>query len=186
MLEWLDKIDRELLLMLNGLGSPLLDQPMIWLSDKHIWIPFYALLLFFLVKKTKAQFYIPLIGIILIITICDQFTSSFMKPFFERLRPCHEPSLTDYLYLIKGCGGQYGFASSHAANSFGLAYFFHLIFKNSYSRLLLLWAILVSYSRIYLAAHYPGDVLFGSLIGISAAYLIFIMIQRSRFNFTAY
>ncbi len=180
--EWLINLDQQLSLLINGGGSPFLDQAMLWLSDKKIWIPMYGLLLFFLIRKTKYYCFVPIIGIILVITCCDQLTSSFMKPYFSRLRPCHDPSLKEVIQLIKGCGGQYGFASSHAANSFGLAYFFHLIFKNKFTRLLMLWALMVSYSRVYLGVHYFGDVLVGGLLGVIISYLIFKLIQSTRFK----
>lgn len=185
MLEWIKNIDSEIFLALNGLGSPFLDLPMIWLSDKYIWIPMYAFLVYQLVRKTGWKFYVPLIGIILVITLCDQITSSFMKPFFERPRPCHEPNLVGLVNIIKGCGGPYGFASGHAANSFGLAFFFHFIFRNKYTSALLIWAALVSYSRVYLGVHYPGDIIVGGSIGWLAAFSVFQLIQRSKFRIKA-
>lgn len=180
MMEWLKNLDSKLFVTLNGTGSPLLDQPMIWLSDKYIWIPLYAFLIYCLIRKEGWKFYIPVVGVVIVITLCDQITSSLMKPFFERLRPCHEPALAEVINIIKGCGGPYGFASSHAANTIGLATFFHLIFKNYYTKLLIGWAVLVSYSRVYLGVHYPGDVIVGGAIGSLLAFSIYHLIQRTR------
>ena len=182
MLDWLKDIDRSLFLALNGTGSPLLDQPMIWLSARYVWIPLYGFLVYQLIRKTRWQFWIPIIGVVFIITVCDQVTSSFMKPFFERFRPCHEPELAELVEIIKSCGGQYGFASSHAANTFGLAFFFHFIFKSKYTQLLLTWALLVSYSRVYLGVHYPGDIIVGGIIGWLVALLVFQITKTSKFR----
>lgn len=171
MLEWLIATDKALFLWLNSLGHPHLDGFMLWMSHKFIWIPLYAYLIYRLYRQYKWQFYIPLLLLILVIVIADQGTSGFMKPFFERPRPCHEPSLQGLMTLVGGCGGHYGFASSHAANTIGLAMFFVWMEKTRFSALLLLWALLVSYSRIHLGVHYPGDVLVGGLVGAAGAWI---------------
>ena len=178
MLEWLIDLDKDLFLFFNGLGHPFLDTIMIWLSDKYIWFPFYGYLIFRLYQHYKWQFYQPLIALILVIIIADQTTSGFMKPFFERLRPCHEASLAELIVLVKGCGGTYGFASSHAANTFGLATFFFLIERSKFSVIMIVWALLVSYSRIYLGVHYPFDVVVGGMVGMAAAFLCKPLVYR--------
>jgi undecaprenyl-diphosphatase len=110
------------------------------------------------------------------ITLCDQTTSHLIKNLVQRLRPSHEPTLEGLIYISKaGPGGLYGFVSSHAANCFGLATFIYLTFDNQFKPLkywLIVWAVLVSYSRIYNGVHYPGDVLVGGLIGITFGFLM--------------
>ena len=118
-----------------------------------------------------------LIFIGVLITLCDQTASHLIKSAVLRLRPSHEPDLVSLVHLSKvGSGGLYGFASSHAANAFGLAMFLYLALDANFKILkywLFVWAVLVSYSRIYNGVHYPGDVLTGALIGISFACLIY-------------
>ncbi|NQW26849.1 MAG: phosphatase PAP2 family protein [Flammeovirgaceae bacterium] len=172
MLDLLQSIDLYLLDLINGSGRPTLDPLMIWLSDKLIWIPLYL----FLIYKTYAQFgrnfWLPLIFIVLTITLSDQITSGLMKPFFERLRPCRDASISFIVEIVSNCGGKYGFASSHAANTMGLATIFLFLFKKKKKLLtygLLIWSLLVGYSRVYLGVHYPGDVLFGFAVGMLCA-----------------
>lgn len=109
----------------------------------------------------------------LTILLADQVSSGLMKPYFERLRPCHNPELEGLLYVYGRCGGLYGFVSSHAANTFGVATFLTLILRKKQKGIkwLFLYAVIVSYSRIYLGVHYPLDVLFGALVGVLSAYL---------------
>jgi undecaprenyl-diphosphatase len=165
----LNRLDTDLFLFLNGLHTAVLDEPMYWLSDKLIWIPFYAWLAYLLIKQYGKQSWQLFLLIGLIIALCDQTASHIIKPLTERLRPCHEPAIAALVHLSrKGCGGEFGFVSSHAANAFGLAVFIHLTLRKHYrwlSGLIFTWATLVAYSRIYNGVHYPGDVLVAALIG---------------------
>ncbi len=167
-------LDRDLLLYLNNLHTLWLDPVMFWLTKTIVWLPLYLLLLFLLIKNYKKQSWIPLLGIAFTILLADQVTSGFMKPFFERLRPSREPSLEGLVHLVNGyTGGMYGFASSHAANTFGTAMFFFLLFHEKYNwiKWLFVWAMLMTYTRIYLGVHYPGDILVGGLIGVGCGWI---------------
>lgn len=159
-----------------------LDSAMFWISEKYTWIPFYAILLGIIIWKFKVKAVYVLLGIGFVILFADQITSGFMKPFFERFRPCHEPDLSGTVYIVEKCGGKYGFASSHAANTFGLATFIYLVFNTlyRYAGWLFLWALIVSYSRIYLGVHYPLDILVGGIIGILIAWIIYQIMIRIK------
>ena len=168
-LDFLRDLDHRLLLAVNGAHWPALDALMTFASDRRVWLPFYAGLLAWLIGhfRRRAWRLLPLLGAA--VALADSLTSRLFKPFFGRPRPCHAPDLAARLHLPDGCGGQFGFLSSHAANSFALAVFLLLVLPTGRFRALkigvFLWAGWLSYSRVYLAAHYPSDVLGGAAVG---------------------
>jgi undecaprenyl-diphosphatase len=163
----LESLDHKLFLILNSLNSPFWDNVMYAISGKIIWIPLYTVILIYLAIKYKKKFLVILLFIILAVTLSDQSSVHLFKNLFHRLRPCHEPALEGLVHLVKGeCGGLYSFVSSHAANSFNIALLsLMLIKKKWYTISIILWASIIGYSRIYLGVHYPGDVIFGSILG---------------------
>jgi undecaprenyl-diphosphatase len=175
MIGLLKNIDSQLFIFLNGFHNSFFDQVMWYISSITFWIPAYVILLAYLIFKNKKQSLYIVIAIALVILISDQVASGIIKPLAERLRPSQEPSLEGLVHIINGYkGGKFGFVSSHAANTFGLAMFLTLLFKNRiFSVCILAWAAIVSYSRIYLGVHYPGDIVGGVIIGLLAAWLVF-------------
>lgn len=175
MLDRLIELDRDLFVYLNKLHTSWLDSAMYYISGDYAWIPLYLFLLFLVYKKYKRNTWIVLIGITLTIVLSDQITTGLMKPYFMRLRPSHDPQLQDIVHIVNNYqGGLYGFASSHAANTFGAAMFFWLVLRSQYRKIgfLFLWATIVSYTRIYLGVHYPGDVFVGACIGVLSAVFV--------------
>jgi undecaprenyl-diphosphatase len=177
-------LDRDVFLYLNNLHTAWLDPIMFWLTKTIIWLPLYLFLFVLLIKNYKKNSWIPLLGIAITILLADRITSGLMKPFFERLRPSREPNLEGLVHLVNGyTGGMYGFASSHAANTFGTAAFFFLLLQGKYNwvKWLFVWAMLITYTRIYLGVHYPGDIVVGGLVGILSGWVgfkIFELIQQ--------
>src|SRR5689334_9149993 len=108
-------LDKKLLLFLNGLNNPFLDQVMFYATKTFFWLPLYLFLIFLIFKNYKKETWFILLGVAITVILTDQITSSIMKPFFMRLRPSQEPSLQGLVHLVNGYkGGLYGFASSHA------------------------------------------------------------------------
>jgi undecaprenyl-diphosphatase len=163
----LERLDQQLFLFLNSFNSPFWDRVMAAISGIVIWVPLYIAILIILGFKYRRKFIIIVLFLILAATLADQISVHLFKNIFHRLRPCHEPSLEGLVHLVNGrCGGLYGFVSSHATNSFNVALLSLLFIKKRWFTIsIIFWALTVSYSRIYLGVHYPGDVFFGSILG---------------------
>ena len=163
----LEHLDQQLFLFLNSHNSPFWDQVMHAISGKVIWAPLYLTILIYLGFKYKRKFLIIILFVILAVTLADQVSVQLFKNVFQRLRPCHEPALQGMIHLFNGeCGGKYGFVSSHATNSFNVALLSLMFIKKRwYTISIILWALIIGYSRVYLGVHYPGDVICGSLVG---------------------
>jgi undecaprenyl-diphosphatase len=171
--------DTDLFRFINEAHQPWLDGPMEIISGKLTWIPLYALLIYYLYKQLKQAVWKAIIYLLTTILFADQISSSLLKPLFKRLRPCHVEEFQSWIHLPDGCGGMYGFCSSHAANAFAVAVGFYLLSKNKrMGAALLIWAGVVSYSRIYLGAHYPLDVIIGAIVGTVGAWLLFTFYSR--------
>jgi undecaprenyl-diphosphatase len=149
------------------------------ISGKLTWMPLYLLLIYFLYQRFKLACWKSVLYLLASVAVADQFSSSLLKPLFKRLRPCHVEEFQSWIHLPAGCGGQFGFCSSHAANSFAIAVGFYLLTKNkSAGFALVLWASIISYSRVYLGAHYPLDVIVGALVGGIGAWGLFKAYER--------
>ncbi len=172
MIDWLNTIDTQVFLALNGLHAPYFDVFMKLFTGKWIWVPMYAAVLFAVVRNYRwRQTLAVLVCVALAITIADQVCATLIRPEVCRLRPSNpENPLSEMVHIVGGYrGGSYGFPSCHAANSFALASFLTLLFANrKLSLFIFAWAVLNSYSRVYLGVHYPGDLLVGAIIGTAA------------------
>lgn len=171
----LNRWDTELFLFLNGAHNSNWDFIMWWASNKFIWIPVYAIFLFLLFRKYKTKVWIVMLFAAFLIFLSDQISVHLFKDVFERLRPCHEPSLAGMIHIVNDkCGGSYGFYSSHASNVMAIAVFVISLLGKCPGRaiLILVWAGLIMYSRVYLGVHYPFDVIAGALAGGILGYFV--------------
>ncbi len=181
MLETLGAWDEKLLFLINGANAPWLDVVMVILSAKLTFLVYIPIVFVIYQRSNLRSAGITLLGALITFALDDAISTRFFKNNFERLRPCHQPSLEGLLHLPDGCGGQFGFISSHAANHFGLAIFFALVFSRYFPKSFwwfLPFPLLVIYSRVYLAAHYPGDVICGGILGAIVAFATYRVFQK--------
>ena len=182
MLEFLQHIDEQLLLFVNGQHSPYFDLVMSAFSGRFVWIPMYlsiAYLLFQNLNWKEALLYVAVIGAAIAAT--DMVCAKAIRPAVERLRPANlENPLSAFVHIVDGYrGGRYGFPSCHAANSFCLAVISALIIRRkAFAWFIFLWAVVNSYSRMYLGVHYPGDLIVGGLVGSALAIGFYYLLKQ--------
>ena len=179
MIEYLDELDANALLAINGLNDAF--QDMFWWMGSAKWASALLVLamLWILLHKNRRHALLVLAMLVLAVLVADQVSSGLIKHLVERLRPTHDPDLESMVHVINDYrGGMYGFVSSHAANSFAVATLISFIMRQRLVTFsLFTWAVLQCYSRMYLGVHYPGDILGGIIVGLLAGWLVWRLMR---------
>jgi undecaprenyl-diphosphatase len=179
MIEYLESIDIAIVQLVNGWNTPFLDEFMWIVSGRLTWVPLYLFLVYLAIRQSGWKSgVLYLFGVALAVVLADFITTQGMKEVIQRYRPSHNLNIKDHLHYYQidwgdfYRGGEYGFASSHAANFFAIATFsisFLIQYKKWLNPLLIGVAVLVAFSRIYLGVHYFSDVFVGGLVGTAVA-----------------
>ena len=179
MLDYLNDIDTDALLAVNGLHDAFQDAMWWMVSAKWSSLLLVLALVWILLHQNRRHALLVLAMLALVILLADQVSSGLITHLVERLRPTHDPSLGDAVHVINGYrGGMYGFVSSHAANSFAVATLLTLLMRHRLVTVsLFTWALLQCYSRVYLGVHYPGDILGGIIVGMLAGWFVWCLMR---------
>jgi len=143
-------------------------------GDGWMWVP---LGLYFIFVKRK--YLVAILSGLFISSLISQFLKRIVFP--DELRPVTYLSENFPVHIVDGMilNRVYSFPSGHTATAFTMALILaYMIDKKIWSAVFPLMAFLVGYSRIYLAQHFPTDVLAGMCIGIISA-ILSLLIYRS-------
>ncbi len=153
----------------NDWTNPFLDSVYPWWRDSLTWYPLYLFLFVFSLSNFGWRIWPWILFFILTAVLTDQLSSTIIKGWVNRPRPCSDTVLMYQVRLLLGyCPGNGSFTSSHAANHFGAAcyIFFSLrAYLKKWGYLFFLWAITICYGQIYVGIHYPLDIIGGAAAG---------------------
>ncbi len=140
------------------------------------WVPLYIFLLVFVFINFGKKAWPWVAGLLVTVLLTDQISSHIIKPYVDRMRPCHDIYLADNIrLLLRYCSDSRSFTSSHATNHFGVTFFIYFTMKPYFKKwgyLFFAWAATISYGQVYIGVHYPLDVICGALLGSSIGYFI--------------
>lgn len=168
--------DQELLVYLNNLGTTFWDPIFMYITHQINWWPFFVFLMFLLLKKISLkQFGLLVLTLTAFFFFTDQMTN-VVKYAVGRLRPVNDADILPQVRYLRGANSP-SFFSGHASNSSGSILLVFLILKRyyKYAWIIFFFPLLFAYTRIYLALHYPLDILCGYIFGISSGFMFFYL-----------
>jgi len=171
MTEWLYQIDLAVFVFINTtLANPVGDflWPLITDYDRILIVRLVLVSVWlWLIIRGGARGRTAAIMLIPVLFFADQLSSSLIKPWVDRLRPCHMENgvrVVQNLHLLVSCGPGKSFPSSHAVNNFAVATLFTFYYRRLWPYVYG-WAAIVALSRVAVGVHYPSDILGGACIG---------------------
>lgn len=182
MLDYFNLLDHQLFDFIQiNFRSVHLDPMFLAFRDKVFWIPFYIFLTSWIIIKFRNKAWRFFALMILTIILTDQLNSTLLKKHFERVRPCNEIYFKDQFLPVIECSGGFSFPSSHATNHMGIASLLFFVFGSyfgSWKWGILVWALLVGFSQVYIGVHFPFDVLAGWIEGFLVGFGIFVLFRK--------
>ena len=181
-MEEIIQFDKQLLLLVNGSDSTFLDWVVMTLTNAKTWIPLYLSLLYVVIRANRnvRDVLLILCAAGLCVLLAGTIDDEIVKPLVARWRPTHDPQIGSLVDVVDGYrGGDYGFFSAHASNTFSIALFFSLLMRQRLLTIgLITWSLVNCWTRMYLGVHYPGDITVGLLWGAIVGYSVYRLYCR--------
>ena len=181
-----NNIDYPLFLWLNFDGGAVMDKAMLLASTPAVWAWLYVIILYMVWRKNGWRgIIIFLVAAALAVTLSDMISGIFkhtgvlknlLPSFPARLRPMYTPELEGMVSNILRQGGQYGTVSGHAATMVSMAVLaIPAVGRRWFTVLMTAVVLVICYSRIYLAYHFPIDIALGAVTGLVSGGVLLVM-----------
>lgn len=184
----LEQLDKTWTLAINSLNSPFTDKLWVFFSGRLEWVPLYMIVIALLIYRLGwKKGLLMILTTVLCILCVDQF-ANFVKHSAGRLRPGVDPEMIrrGIHIVLPSKEGSFGFFSAHAGNAMAFAVCSYKALKMgkeayakpwkgltaAYGWFIVIWALLVGTSRIFVAKHFLGDVLVGFAVGLLFAEIL--------------
>ncbi|MBR4850002.1 MAG: phosphatase PAP2 family protein [Alistipes sp.] len=181
--------DHDLFLALNFDGGKVMDTLMECVSGVTMWLPLYGFILFWAFRKYGWRSALAfIVCLVLALGLADMLCGIFKHTgllkdvwasFPPRHRPMFDSAVRDLTHVVSYAHGPYGTVSAHAATVVALAWISALMIRRKwYNWLIGVIVVLICYSRIYLACHFPMDILLGSIVGSITGVAMFFLWRK--------
>lgn len=180
--------DSCIVVAINSCHSPFMDNAILITTDFWFFVGVVCCIFTYSFRQSKYQKALFFCALLIATVGCtDYLCAGIIRPVVQQLRPTNPDNpLHTILHIVNGyVGGKYGFPSCHAANSFAITVFTSLWFRRKWIATILIgWALLECYTRLYLGVHYPSDIVFGIAIGSLTAYFSYFISKKIRHKST--
>lgn len=184
--------DERLFLLLNFDGGAALDSVMSAISGAVMWIPLYLFIAWMILRKYGWKSLIAfIICLALAMGISDMLCGVFKHTgllknlwvnFPARHRPMFDVAVRDLAHVVSYAHGPFGTVSAHAATTAAMGVLSALVIRQKwYSWAIAFIVLLISYSRIYLACHFPQDIALGLAVGAISGGVMYLLWRKLDF-----
>ena len=181
--------DERLFLWLNFDGGAVMDRVMSAISGVWLWIPLYLFIFWAVLRKygwkTMLAFIVCLaLAMGLSDMLCGIFKHTgllkgLLPDFPVRHRPMFDINMRELAHVVSYRHGPYGTVSAHAATNAAMALLSALAIRRRwYNIAIVAITLIISYSRIYLACHFPQDIVLGLAVGAISGWLMYLLWRK--------
>lgn len=181
-------MDEQLFFLINAHHTEYFDAFMWMMSQKTVWIPLYASLLYVVWRNYSWR---GVLTVLLVFGIGMLFTdwgnAHILRPWIGRLRPSNPDNpIAPMVHIVYGRHGNgCGMPSAHSANMWLLTFVISHWLRSRWTYVsMTILTLIICYSRVYLGFHYPGDILGGFVLACLVTFGLSLAFRKNLWKVT--